>query len=469
MNYQTYIRKIISFVLVVVMAFSFASFCFGATMDEKVYTDHYYVQDLTTGDMLASRNEKETMYPASLTKMMTALVTVEYLDKNKISYDELITADSEASNTEGSSFNIRNGEKLSWNDAINSMMLVSGNDLSVVIAKAVDGSCEEFAKRMNKKAEDLGCVNTHFTNPHGLHDDNHYSCAVDLAKIATALMQNEYLAQVVGQESYTYSATNMRASGSVNNTNQLFNGTAAMYAGNKKTVTKYDNGTVLGIKTGTTPEAGNCLVAAAEKDGTKILVVILKSGTGAVERYADAHVLLDWGFANYKTVKVASQGDLVGDVKVKKGEFNHVTAVVSEDVYITMPIEASENSLTTETVLKDLEQAPLSKGAILGTVEVLEGGAPIYYVNAVAKNDIVEGGILSNFYIEDAQAAKIFKTIKIIILVIFILFVALMCVRAYNKAQSRKRKALKAKKKAAMEARKREEWSQQYDKDHDRN
>jgi len=462
-------KRIVSLILVCLILFTSAVGCFGATMDQRIYTNNCFVEDLTTGEELWSLNANDKMYPASLTKMMTALVAVEYLDEKKISYDEQIEADFEAANTEGSSFHIRSGESISWQDAINCMMLVSGNDLSVVIAKAIDGSCEEFAKRMNKKAEELELINTHFTNPHGLHEDDHYTCARDLAVIATALMQNEYLASVVGQGTYTYSATNMRAGATVNNTNQLFNGTAAMYAGNEKRTTKYENGTVLGVKTGTTDEAGNCLIAAAEKDGTKILVVILKSGTGAVERYADAHVLLDWAFANYKTVKLASKGDVVGeDVKVKKGEYNHVTAVVSEDIYITVPIEASLSTLDTSATLTDLVVAPISKGAILGTIEVLESGATVMYVDAIAKTDINEGGILSNFYIEDTRAAQIFKTIKTILLVILLLFVALICVRAYNKAQSRKRKALKAKRKAELEARKREEWSQQYDSEHDR-
>lgn len=460
-------KKIFSIVIAVCLVFGASLPCFADSFNEYLYTETYLVMDLTTGEILLASNEDVPMYPASLTKMMTALVCVDFIRGNNKDMSDKVTVDEDCLGLWDDYFNLKDGEQFTLEDAMNILLVRSVNGIAEALAKYVAGTEEEFAKLMNKKAEALGCTNTHFVTPHGLDNDEHFSSARDLAIIAKTLMDDEYLAGIVAQESYSYSATNFRGAGTVETTNALINGPTKMYVGNTLTTTKYENGKVIGVKTGTEDKAGYCLIGAAEKDGTKMMAVVLKS-SGTIERYADVHNLLNWAFANFKTVKLAAEGDDLGEVKVKKGEFNHVTAVVSKDIYVTMPKEAAESSLKIEASLDEQARAPLSQGAVLGRVTVLEGGTEVGSLSAVAKEDIKEGGFLSNFGIEDAKAAKIFKALKIIFIILLVLFAALMAVRTYNKAQARKRKAAKARAKAAREAREREQFRQQYDEDHGR-
>lgn len=461
-------KKILSFLLALSLVFGSFAFCFAEGLDSsRLYTNCFLVEDLITGEVLAEKNADEPMYIASLTKMMTALVAMDYIRQNNIAMSEKIVTDDDCLGLYDS-FPIKANESYTWEDAINLLLVKSVNGLGVAIAKAVAGTEETFCSFMNTKANELGCTDTHFANAHGLDDDKHWSTARDLSIIAAELMKDEYLASVVAQESYDYSATNKQGAGTVYNTNALLSSTQMIYVGNEKREIKYTNANILGVKTGTEDKAGNCLIAAAEKDGTKILVVILKSGNSTFERYADAHMMLDWAFNNFKTVKLASKGDVLGTVKVKKGEFNKVAAVVSEDIYVTLPKEAASSAVTLDTTLSTVVKAPFESEFYLGEIAVMESGERTMTLAAVSQTEIEEGGFLSNFYIEDARAEKIFKVLRIIILIMLILVAVLLIVRAYNKQQAKKRKAAKAKRKAQLEAQKRKEWNERYDQDHDR-
>lgn len=455
--------------LAVCMIFGCFANAFAESLDpNSLYTQTYIVEDLTTGKVLAENNADERMYIASLTKMMTAIVVMDYVRKNNISMQETIVVSDECIGL-FDSFVLKAGELFTYEDAINILLVKSVNGLGVALAEAVAGTEEAFVKLMNKKAESYGLTNTHFANSHGLDNDDHYSTARELAVIASKLMEDEYLSSIVGQSEYTYDATNRRSGGTVSNTNMLLNSDLQIYAG-KKTLTtiRYTNANIIGVKTGTEDKAGNCLIAAAEKDGTKILTVILKSGDTTFERFSDAHALLDWAFANFKTVKLASEGDEFGEIKVRKGEFNHATAVASRDIYITLPKEASEKSISLQATVNPVVLAPYEAGQVVGSLSVMESGNEIEAVDLVTNVDMKEGGILSYFYVEDATAEKIFKGIGIGLLVIGILVIALMIVRAYNKRKMRLKKEARARKKAEREAQKRMEWGAQYDEDHDR-
>jgi len=331
-------------------------------------------------------------------------------------------------------------------------MVISANDGAVALAKAIAGSVEEFVKLMNKKAAEIGCTGTNFVNPNGLHDDNHYTTARDLAKIAMYCMQNETFRDIVSTASYTLPKTNLSEERVVENTNWLLNDQSddhMVYAGGVKRYCKYDG--CIGIKTGQTAKAGSCLVAAAKRDNTTILAVCLHS-TNPYERFADAIVLLDLGFETYKTVTAMQGGQLLGEVKVKKGSVKKVEVVASRDIYSTLKASESNDIITTSVILEEKVKAPVYVGQKLGTVEVYKDGQLVQTYDAVAKDNVPEGGFLSNFGIEDATAAKIFLTIKIVLFILLLLIVALTIYVLYERRRIRIKKARKAARlKAKME------------------
>ena len=459
-------KKLISILLTICIIFASFSISFAAEFDKELWTDTYLVMDMTTGDILTQSNMNERMYPASLTKLMTAIVTYEYYMKQGSGLQTLVYADEEAAEQEPTKFGLKVGEEMDVDEALNIMLLMSANDVAVMLAKAVGGTTEFFARLMNKKAEELGMTNTHFVTPNGLHDDDHYSTAADLSKLTMYFLSNEYLAGIVAKSSYEYAATNRHSSGEIYSTNLLYSDEYSIYVGSGVRRTLYTRGRVFGVKTGTTPEAGGCLIVAVENGLTKVLVIILNSRYGdsyQLERYADAHQLLDWSFDNYETKAVFERGHSYGIIKVKRGEFNKVETVLSEDVITTVPKDAQGGYITTEYVLDESIKAPFEEGTKVGSLSVYRDGELFGTYDIVTAKAVAKGGILSIFGIEDAVAHKIFKVLGIILLVLLVLFLLLMVIRIRNKRKAKQRKAERARKKAEVEARRREAWGDQYD------
>lgn len=256
------------------------------------------VMNQDTGEVLYGMNDNERLAPASTTKIMTALLAIEMADMNaQVTVGkEVLLADPRES-----SAGLRLGEQLSWKDLLEAMMLPSGNDAARTIAVQLgrqirsDSSLQEeeaigvFVQRMNGRAEELGLRNTHFMNPHGLHHENHYSSAHDLAVIAKEAMKSKLFRSIVGQTSADVKLVNSdmeELMKSYTNRNRLLQQGSEYY---------YEGST--GIKTGFTDEAGYCLVSAAEREGNRIITVVLHSGSNSV--WTDAKELLDYGFSQY--------------------------------------------------------------------------------------------------------------------------------------------------------------------------
>ncbi len=458
-------KKVICMLLTICIVFSSACICFASGFDKDLWTDTFLVMDMTTGDILCQNNMDERMYPASLTKMMTAVIVYEYFQKQG-SLQLTVTADEEAVDVEPTRFGLKYGETMTVDEALNIMLVMSANDIAVMLAKAVGGTTEHFARLMNQKAEEIGMENTHFVTPNGLHDDDHYSTASDMAKLAMYLLDNEYLAAIVAQDHYDYDATDRHGSGTVNSTNLLYSDAYNIYVGSHIISTKYTRGRVFGVKTGTTPEAGGCFITAVENGRTRVLVVILNSRSSdsyLLERFSDAHRLLDWAFDNYVTKTVLAEGEACETIKVKRGEFNKVETMLSQDVVTTVPMNAGEGYITTEYVLDDSINAPFEEGTVVGALSVYRGGVKFGEYDIVTAKAVKKGGILSVFGIEDAVAHRIFRTLGKVLLVMIILILLLLLVRSYNKAKARKRKAEKARRKAQLEAKRRAEWGDRYD------
>ncbi len=248
--------------------------------------------DFNSDTILYQKNIDEKIEPASTTKIMTCILALE---SGRLG--EKVTVSSKAAGQGGSYIpgHLKTGEEVVMSDLINGMMMASGNDAAVAVAEFLGGSVEGFATMMNTKAAELGMTNTHFTVPHGMHADDHYSTARDMAKLTLYAMQNPQFAQIVKQASYTMPATNKSGARDVKNTNHLLDSESTDY---------YQYAT--GIKTGSTPAAGDCLVSSASRDGMNLICLVFKDEYNGSERWPLSKNLFEWGFANFKTVDVAN-------------------------------------------------------------------------------------------------------------------------------------------------------------------
>lgn len=228
--------------------------------------------DGSSGRVIYEKNSDKRLYPASTTKIMTALVTLETLDELGLGPDSKVIVPVEAAGVEGSSLYLKAGEKLSLEELLYGLMLQSGNDSAEAIAVCVGGTREAFVEKMNLKAEQLGCSGTHFVNPSGLFDENHYTTAGDLAIIAAEAMEREDFREIVGAQKWESEETDRS------------------FVNKNKTVFNYEGGN--GVKIGFTKKSGRTLVASAERDGTELIAVVLRDGNW----FNDAYALMDYGF-----------------------------------------------------------------------------------------------------------------------------------------------------------------------------
>ena len=452
MNRKNRSKRMLSVLLAaVIIISSFTISVFGESAPPEITAEGAIVIDMVTGEVLYEKDPGKPFYPASTTKLMTALLVVENLNLSTT-----LTADKEVAATGGTRLAMKAGEQINAKDALWEMLIGSCNDLAVLFAKAISGSVDEFAVLMNEKAKELGCVCTHFVNPNGLHSDEHYTCAEDLARIAVACMKNPMLREIFKQDQYTYTrgkgALNPGAVETMKNTNWLLNDTShVMYVGDERRTPKYEG--CIGIKTGWTSPAKGCLVAAAVRGDTTILTVVLKAGgtgNGSYERFVDSIKLLDWSFSNYRTYQVMRMGQELGTIAVRKGEFNKVKTVLSTDVYTTLTTAQSDQAVTTRLRMEPNIKAPFDQGTVCGKMDVLVDGVKVAEYDVITGAAMKEGGILSIFGIEDSVARKIFTILIIVAVVAVLSFVGYI---VYLKIKSDRKKARKvAREKARAES-----------------
>lgn len=236
------------------------------------------VYDRTTGQMIWGKNENEKRAMASTTKIMTAMIVLE-----KANLKDVVTVSKKAANTGGSVLHINTGDKISVNDLLYGLLLRSGNDTAVALAEHVGGSVEGFATLMNQKAKELGLTSTHFVTPHGLDSDEHYTTALELAKLTDYALNNEKFAQIVNTKKITISVNGSPRT--IINTNELL----GVLQG------------VNGVKTGFTGNAGRCLVTSCTRNGNQIITVVLGADTKK-QRTEDSIKLIEYAFANYERI-----------------------------------------------------------------------------------------------------------------------------------------------------------------------
>ena len=384
--------------------------------------------DMKSGKVLFSKNESAKMYPASTTKILTAIVTLE-----NANLEDIVVAQTEAISpitNQHSHMGILIGEELSVEQLLYGMLVYSANDAANVLAVHTAGSIEAFCEKMNAKAKELGAKNTHFTNPHGFHDDNHYTTAEDIALIAKYAMQNEKFREIVSTAMYTIEPTNKyKEIRYLSNTNHLVS--------NRRTYEYYYK-KATGIKTGFTDEAGSCLVSSAKDGETEFLAVVMNcenatlTSQGAYS-FVDSKKLLQYGFENYKYTTIVTTEDIVADSAVYESKNNVRIALTPETpISALLPKGINLEEIEMRTLLNEKIAAPIEKGEILGTVECVYNGEVVGTANLAALNDVKRDYIITVIHI----FVKIITNPVFIIVVLLLLF---MIIRA-KKIRNRKRR-----------------------------
>lgn len=391
-------RKIFSLIIFAIILCSTFSYTLAATLAEKtdeleknLSSEAVLLMEASTGKVVYEKNGYEKKYPASTTKIMTAILAIEHCNLN-----ETATASEFAINSVPSGYstaNIQIGETLSVKDLLYALMLQSANESAVILAEHVSGSQEAFANLMNEKAKELGCKNTHFINPNGIHNENHYTTAYDLALITQYAMKNQTFRDIVKTTSFTLPATTSYPSESRTyaNTNNLI-----IYdARNRPDNYYYKYAT--GVKTGYTSAAKNCLVASAEKNGIEYISVVLGASityesTGSVShRYVDTISLFDYAFDNFSFRKLKSANNLIKTIKIENGkkDENSLDLLIASDVNSLVSLDNKSTQIDPDITLKEGLSAPITKGDIVGTISYKVEGIN-YTTDLIAGNDVEE-------------------------------------------------------------------------------
>ena len=367
---------IFSIVLILVNTTSFAIDA------EKLYAESAILIDSNTGKVLFEKNMDQRMFPASTTKIMTAILAIEHCN-----LDETVTVNYNAISSIPSGYSIAElmtDEELTVKQLLEVLLVHSANDAANVLGMHVGGSIESFVTMMNSKAKELGCNNTNFTNTYGLHDENHYTTARDLAIIAKYCMQNESFRHFVSQPSCQIAPTNKHAARSFNNTNDLINTSSKFYY-------KY----AIGIKTGYTKEAGNCLISASKKDGFETIAVVLNTGTIHGARYEDSTSLFNYAYDNFGIKKIASKNDVITQTTVYNGtkDTKQLDILLSKDINALSFINEDNNKLTPTININKNLIAPIAAGQVVGTAtyNILNTD---YTVDLIASHDVQKSEIM---------------------------------------------------------------------------
>lgn len=427
--------KKILYLIIIALAVTFvpANHVYAVTNPPQIVGVSGVILDANTGLVLFDKNKDAKLEPASTTKVMTALLALENLDlKQEVIIDE------ETSFTEGSRIYLLEGEKITVEDLLYALLLQSANDSAIALAKEISGSTAEFAKLMNSRAKEIGAVNTNFVNPNGLHAEGHYTTAYDLALIAQEAMRNDDFRKFITTYKHVIQATNKQPTRFLYNTNRLMYDEKTMVDANGVLrPAKYDG--AIGIKTGFTTEAGGCLVSGAERNGSEFIAVVLKSTDSG--RFGDSIALLDFAFANYKSVVPVTEGEDMGTIKVKNGAKNKVKLIAEKNGGVTLPIEASADMVSEKIVLGKSVKAPIEKGEKIGVVEIYEGDVLRNEVPIIATETIKKGTFLSVFGIEDKIGLKIIFALKIMGGIVILLILMLGIYVIIKKRQLKRRKA----------------------------
>ena len=368
-----------------------------------ILSPHAILMDPSTGQILYEHNAREQAYPASVTKLMTAILTME-----NCKLDDVVTVDSKALQGIPRSYTVaalQPGEQITVDKLLHVLLIPSANDAANVLAFHIAGSLESFSEMMNAKAKEIGCENTHFTNPSGIHDDNHYTSAYDMA--------------LIGKYAYTFDTIREIATNTSYDLPNLPDGKERRFKTTNTLITEknqyyYEYAT--GLKTGYTDKAKSCIVATAKKDNMELLCVILggdKTEDKKAQRELDCRTLFEYGFNNYSSSDLCIKNNSIDKSKVTNlPDILRDTEIGYEDtIHILVP---NDGSYTTIYNFKEDIKLPIKKGESLGNITYTISNVE-YKVNLIALNDV--------YPISTKDVSYLFKVLLIALVLILLVSV----------------------------------------------
>ena len=410
MNKKIYKTIIILINLVIVMSTITNVY---AADELSVNANASLIVETNSGKIIYEDNAETQNYPASLTKILTAILVLENCE-----LDDIVTVSKSAVSNIPPSYVVAPlfvGEQMRVEDLLYALLLKSSNDAAYVLAEHVGGSVEGFSDMMNKKAEELGCKNTHFVNPNGIHNNEHYTTAYDMYLISKYAMENEEFVKIVSTYQYTLPATNRYSNSDrvMKNTNEFVNPNSKYYDENAK-----------GIKTGTTLEAGNCLITDIEKNNFDVIVVVLGAKTRE-SKFSETSKMMNYMFDNYTTTEVHKKGDIIKNIDVDKATENtkNLNIIISDDISVINNVDIDVSSIEPEIILNQDIVAPISEGQELGIIKYTVDGME-YEAKLVAEKNV----------------ERKFENDKMLIgcVEIFIIFCLILCALKKKKIKNKK-------------------------------
>lgn len=414
----------------------------GSSYNSSLQTsaDIVYLISLDNGAIIFDKNADKQTAPASLTKIVTAILVIE----NCQDLDTVITIKQSSidalAGTGSSTAGLVAGEEISVRNLLYCMLVKSANEAALALADYIGGSVSEFVDMMNKFAQDAGCENTHFMNPHGLDQDDHYTTAQDLAVFTKHALTLPIFAEIVNTVNYKLPATNKSAERNLLSTNWIINP-------NFKT---YYYSYAQGIKTGSTAKAGRCVISKASKDGYNYLCVVMNApledvnGDGNPDNCAflECKNILKWAFENLKLTKIADVTQIATVVDVNLSwSTDHLRLVPENDVTALVPAGTNTGGVMLQIISDETPStidAPVKKGEVVGRARILYADQEIATVNLVAAEDVKMSVLLwIGNIIKTIVKSTVFKIIFIVI--ILVLAVYLFLIIRYNRRKKRRK------------------------------
>lgn len=345
--------------------------------------------DTDGGQILFEKNAHQAMYPASTTKVMTALLILENHE-----LDEVVTIDAQSPYVSGSRIYILEGENFTVEQLLYALMLASANDVAEALARYDSGSVEAFAEKMNQRAAELGALNTHFTNPHGLPDPEHTTTAYDLALIAREAVKYEKLREIVKTSFYEIPPTNLQPeTRPMTNSNRFLRGTGPGnridYKGQTIDI-KYD--VVTGLKSGYTDVAQQCFIGTSTKDGKNLITVVMKAQGNFV--YIDTRQLIDYGFEHFTAFEFAKENELIDTYDYEGNKKIKIPLYTQDSIRALLPEGVSATDLTKEVEIDADFELPIKEGQKIATVRFKAGEKLIVEAPLVTLSEVSDRSAL---------------------------------------------------------------------------
>lgn len=389
MNKKNILVTMILFLLLTSFSFSEAETENYNINIEDIKSEAAILIDATSGQILFEKNIHEKLYPASTTKLLTALIIAENLN-----LDEIVTIDKDSPFTNGSRIYVTEGEFFTIEQLLNALLIESANDVANALAIHYSGSIEEFSKVMNEKAVSLGTINSNFVNPNGLNNKEHYTTAYDMSLIAFAAYHNDIIQSIVSNYTYSIPPTNK-----VDETRYLKSSNKFLYSQDnsylleyrgKNIFAKYD--IVNGMKTGYTDDAKNCLVTSAKSNGKELITVILKSDGRNV--YTDSRKLIDYGINEFVEKEFFNKNEKIKELQLNNYKKSKIDVLANENIKILLKKDYQPSKISTEIVISKLD-LPIEKNETIGSFNITYDNQIMLNANLIS-NIAVNDSVLLN-------------------------------------------------------------------------